>query len=454
MEWSKLLSVRRLKPSRPKSIVQGDMRDQFDRDLDRIVYSTPFRRLQDKTQVFPLEPNDSVRTRLTHSLEVSRAARGIARDVCCWMLEQRYISEDQAKSVETIAAACGLVHDLGNPPFGHSGEVAIQDWFKREGKDKDALVGMGESLAQDFHQFEGNAQTLRLLTKLQILADFHGLDLTCGTLSVACKYVAHSGTRDHKVHELSKIGYFASERETVEAIRNEVGSGSARNPITFLVEAADDAVYNAVDIEDGFKKRILDWSLIRSKLTTEDRDDPLLNDTLNWAEDRVKNADELEGRSKDSAFVQYFRVRAIGNIVVASAKAFRVNYDAIMAGDYHGELVEDSEARSLVRACTKLNRERVYRSEETLKLELMGRQIIWDLMDLFWEGIREEKPDRGSFAAKAFNLLSDNYKRAFRYAQGAGELPPRYYQVQLLTDYICGMTDTFATQLHKRVMNG
>jgi dGTPase len=129
MHWAKLLNTYRLKPRKPSSMVAGDMRDEFDRDYDRIVYSTPFRRLQDKTQVFPLDPNDAVRTRLTHSLEVSRAACGMAKDVCKQLLDRQFITTDQAKSIETIAATCGLLHDLGNPPFGHSGEVAIRDWF-------------------------------------------------------------------------------------------------------------------------------------------------------------------------------------------------------------------------------------------------------------------------------------------------------------------------------------
>jgi dGTPase len=264
MEWAKLLSTHRLNPPKSPSKVAGDERDEFDRDLDRVVYSTPFRRLQDKTQVFPLEPNDSVRTRLTHSLEVSQAARGTAKHVCRWLLDERRVDERQAKCIETIAAACGLVHDLGNPPFGHSGELAIRDWFRRPGCD---LLGkLGGPYADDFRSFEGNAQTLRLVTKLQILADFHGLNLTCGTLSAACKYTAPSDALDENVHERTKVGFFASEKETVEEVRHGAGTGEARNPIAFLVEAADDAVYNAVDLEDGFRKGLLDWDLLTREL--------------------------------------------------------------------------------------------------------------------------------------------------------------------------------------------
>jgi len=458
MEWEKLLSTKRpkyLQKEQEGSKVSGDKRTPFDQDFDRIIFSTPFRRLQDKTQVFPLEPNDSVRTRLTHSLEVSHAARGLAKDVCSWMLEKQHIDTGQAKDIETIAAACGLVHDLGNPPFGHSGEVAIRDWFARQSTGENALKGLDNSLADDFHNFEGNAQTLRLVAKLQILADYHGLNLTCGTMSAACKYVASSENMDKKVHDLSKLGYFNSEKSLVEQIRTITGTRNSRNPITFLVEAADDAVYNTVDIEDGFKKRILDWALIKDELKKEAGNDQLLKDVFKWAEERVDKADvSFQGHAREGALVQYFRVRAIGQIITSAAKVFQDNYAAIMAGKYHGELVEDSKAKVLLNACKTLNRSRVYCSEETLKLELMGRKIIWDLMDLFWEGVREIPPRENSFAKKAYNLLSDNYISVFKQAIENPAMPEKYYQIQLVTDYICGMTDTFAVELHRRLVNG
>lgn len=329
MDWVKLLSTRRLKPPKPSSTstVAGDQRNEFDRDYDRIVYSTPFRRLQDKTQVFPLEPIDSVRTRLTHSLEVSHAAQGLAKDVCRALVDKEIIKPRQAGHIETIAATCGLMHDLGNPPFGHSGELAISGWFNRDNRDKNLLEGLTGPHHHDFIHFEGNAQTLRLVTRLQVLADFHGLNLTCGTLSAAIKYTAGSDELAHneKIHERSKVGFFASEGQTVERIRSETGTGKARNPVAFLVEAADDAVYNTVDLEDGLKKRLLDWDSLKSDLRRWASGDPSLEDCITWAEDRIKGDGaevDLEGRPKDEAIVQYFRVRAIGQIIMAAAKAF------------------------------------------------------------------------------------------------------------------------------------
>lgn len=455
MDWATLLSTRRLKQSAGSSKVKGDLRDEFDRDFDRIIYCTPFRRLHDKTQVFPLEPNDSVRTRLTHSLEVSHAARGMARDVCRRLVKNEEVTGQQAKFIETIAATCGLMHDLGNPPFGHSGEVAIRDWFTRNGAEEVLLRDLSKACAYDLLHFEGNAQTLRLVTKLQILADFHGLNLTCGTLSASSKYTAGSDAMDEEVHENSKVGYFASECAIIEKIRDTTGTGPHRNPITFLVEAADDAVYNTVDLEDGLRKGILDWGFVKKSLRARARGDGVLKECIDWAEGRVKPVvRDLSRRAKEHALIQYFRVRAIGHIVTSAAKAFISNYDRIMDGDYHGELIEDSKAKPLVDACRGLNRSRVYCSAETLKLELMGRRIIWDLMDVFWEGARQGEPDKGSFATKAYDLMSDNYRRVFARATKTGELPEKYYRLQLVTDYVCGMTDTFASQLHRRLMNG
>src|SRR5579863_2314143 len=189
MDWKTLLNPERPRPSTSR----GDHREQFERDYDRAVFSSPVKRLQDKAQVFPLEPHDAIRTRLTHSLEVSSVARGLATRASTWLLAQKEIVPDMDRQIEAIAATCGLIHDIGNPPFGHSGEDAIRAWFRRE--ENDALLRKNlksEQQIQDFLNFEGNAQSLRLVTTLQVLADRSGLNLTFGTLSAMCKYVAPS----------------------------------------------------------------------------------------------------------------------------------------------------------------------------------------------------------------------------------------------------------------------
>src|SRR5690349_3735609 len=216
MDWKKLLNANR----RRKSTISGDHRAEFERDFDRAVFSTPVRRLQDKAQVFPLEPVDAVRTRLTHSLEVSSVARDLGSQIGSWLENRKEITALQAHHVSAIAATCGLIHDIGNPPFGHAGEVAIRDWFRStqgcgcgvfepfSTADKE---GLNTARAKDFLTFDGNAQTIRLLTKLQVLADQFGLNLCCGTLSAAMKYLATSDKIRKPPHQLSKLGIFQSE---------------------------------------------------------------------------------------------------------------------------------------------------------------------------------------------------------------------------------------------------
>lgn len=460
MEWERLLSRERPR----QSTNPGDHREEFERDYDRAVFSTPVKRLQDKAQVFPLEPHDAVRTRLTHSLEVSSVARGLARAVSKWLLESGKINPGMDRQIEAIAATCGLIHDLGNPPFGHSGEDAIRDWFgKRFGEKKlRELVGDNDQLVRDFLLFEGNAQTLRLVAKLQILADYHGLNLTFGTLSANCKYIAASHLADEKSpdHGKSKPGYFASENNLIGQIRAQTGTGEARNPITFLIEAADDIVYSVADIEDGIKKGILPWHHLETILRAESDDVAKLVQKVIEGKDRILKAggDRVPSALPDDVHGTAFRTAAIAVLVGGSLGAFKQNYDAIMAGQFQGELVRASESAGLVELFKKVGRERIYCTPSNLKLEVMGRRIIQDLLDLFWEGV-EVLPVEGAIKTKKFSgklgaLLSENYRRVFQhFVLVEKELPESYHRFQLLTDYICGMTDTFAKRLHAELTN-
>ena len=269
MDWPKLLNPQRLRDTTRQP---EELRTEIERDYGRVVFSTPVRRLQDKAQVFPLETIDAVRTRLTHSMEVSAVARGLTRSTFAELARKGRIDEHLVYDIETIAAICGLIHDIGNPPFGHAGEQAIQDWFKsRQNSAWSAEFKnhvANEQCRRDFEQFEGNAQTLRLLSKLQILSDRSGLNLTAATLSASCKYTASSleAEEGHVRQSKHKPGYFKSEEDVVNKIRLMTGTNDSRNPISFLVEASDDMVYAVVDIEDGIKKGVVSWSEVRAIL--------------------------------------------------------------------------------------------------------------------------------------------------------------------------------------------
>ena len=470
MDWNKLLSekrVRELSGGVKTTAVGNDSRTQFERDYDRAVFCTPVRRLHDKAQVFPLEPNDSVRTRLTHSLEVSTVSRDIARTIGHWLVQEKKVDERQARAIETVAATCGLIHDLGNPPFGHAGEVAIREWFKSRDDDFFSWavdgdeVGSQSKYARDFLLFEGNAQTLRLVSKLQVLADLHGLNFTCGTVSAACKYIARSDEVNKECHDMSKVGYFMSEESLVRRVREETGTGQARNPMTFLVEACDDTVYSVVDLEDGIKKRVITWPQLRERLVEYSHGDrELLDCCFDSAEKMLARGRQCDPtvETDDEAMAVAFRVYAINHLVKATVDTFEEKYDAIMAGEYHGELIEDGRAASLRSACYQAGKFHVYCADQNLRLEVMGRRVIHDLMNIFWDAVADKRSSSAGrsseFSQKAYKLMSRNYRTVYKAACKEGRLPEEYCCMQLVTDYICGMTDTFACMLHRQLTNG
>jgi dGTPase len=477
MKWENLLSEVRtgtLMSGGGTGAGGNDYRSPFVRDYDRSIFSTPVRRLQDKTQVFPMEPHDAVRTRLTHSLEVSTVARDIGREVARQLSDKGWIDQMQSHAVETIAATCGLIHDMGNPPFGHAGELAISEWFNRKGDDFfvpfDSIGGKGSQLAQDFLRFDGNAQTIRLITRLQLLINPTGMNFTAGTLSAACKYVVPSNSVDRTWHEASKPGYFASEQEIVRLVRGETGTGVARNPITYLVEASDDIVYSVVDIEDSIKSGVTDWWAVEQELKgllAGTSAEMILESFLTDAQMQVGAIKEwLSRKDAAEATSQLFRIRMIKLGVDKAVETFMHRYESIMAGDYHGELLYDTEPSSsqveLVKACKEVARRLVYRSPKVLRLEIAGRKVIQDLLDLFWEGAQaypstaaENEVSVKTFPGKLYRLMSKNYRRVFESSWADSDLAAQHYgRMQLITYYICGMTDTFACTLHHELTTG
>ena len=458
MDWKELLCIERPR----KSTSTGDHRQQFERDFDRSVFSTPVKRLQDKAQVFPLDPCDAVRTRLTHSLEVSSVARGLAQAVGSWLLGDGKIEPGMDRSIEAIAATCGLIHDLGNPPFGHSGEDAIRDWFKSYFKleDLNSLLEENEQAIKDFLHFEGNAQSLRLVSKLQVLADYHGLNLTYGTLSASCKYLAPSHQIDENKHSFSKVGYFASEGAIVAEMRKRTGTQDSRHPLCFIVEAADDIVYSAADVEDAVKKKVLTWDDVHHYLDNyAARDKTSIANAFELMDKILKPSGKTLKELPDDVCAAAFRTAAITVAVDRATTAFKDHYVEIMEGKYEGELIKDSNAADLVKALKTLGATRVYSTQSNLKLELMGRKVIGDLLSLFWEGARKLEPNASpkpkTFVGKIGALFSSNYRSVFDHAASNGSgLPLNYYRLQLVTDYVCGMTDSFAQRLHAELFNG
>jgi dGTPase len=461
MTWKKLLSPRRIRTLGTGGLApEGTKgRTEFERDHDRTIFSTPFRRLQDKAQVFPLEPIDAVRTRLTHTMEVSSVARGLASQVAGELLTKRKITRKQASDIVVIAETCGLLHDMGNPPFGHSGEDAIRDWFAARFAVGDPslaeISSVDSQYRNDLLRFEGNAQTLRLVSKLQLLFDLDGLNLTAGTFSAACKYTSTSlEIRDKKEnrHEVTKLGYFAAEADVIAKVRTETGTGERRNPIAFLVEASDDLVYAVVDIEDGIKKGVITWEFVKKMLLK--RATPLVKKRcFDELKKKLKTVSfRQQERARGEAAAQFFRVLAINLGVEAVKEQFMIAYDSIMNGTYHGELLFDSKVAALYEALKTIGYQHVYCSGETLRLELLGRNVINGLMNLFWTA--DEKSPNKQFSGKAYALLSDNYRLIYDAACKKGDLPKAYLKALLITDHICGMTDSYALHLFQQLSYG
>ena len=465
MTWDSLLCQKRIKEVRDLPRTEkypGDIRNAFEQDYGRAVFCTPVRRLQHKAQVFPLEPIDSVRTRLTHSLEVSSVARGLASNIVKSLSHS--INPEHAASIVTVAATCGLLHDLGNPPFGHAGERAMAEWFtdRLNPEVQAALLAGSRQLVEDFRLFEGNAQTLRFVCRLQVLADPYGLNLTLGTLSALCKYTAASHEVTPEYHERSKPGYFASEQDIIDVIRRDTGTLDRRNPIAFIVEAADDICYCTVDLEDAVKKDILAWKDIADRVAQCSMGQACIEWVNQYIDNGRKSWHTEVSMPDDDAYAQAFRTRAIATMVVSAADTFVTHYDEIMSGVFHDELLRSSAAKGLHELCKKLGRERVYFSRPNLRLEVLGRNVIQSLMDIFWEAA-EFAPYQGEeargFPGKLYALMSSNHRNVFEDTVAASDqntstLPPEYCRVQLVTDYVSGMTDTFACDLHRRLLNG
>lgn len=488
LSWSRLLSDSRfssdLRPSSGASsekssyIVQS--RTEIERDHDRILFSTPLRRLRDKTQVFPLEKHDSVRNRLTHSHEVSNLARSVGTYIAHSKLGAKIRSELEsecgdgqetafaraqsavARDIPAMLAAVALAHDLGNPPFGHQGEATIRDWMQRKKADNKLCV-LDEPLLNDFLEFEGNAQTMRVVTRLQVVRDDLGLNLTYGTLSALLKYTRGSASKPRPKNASSKkIGFFTSEAPLIQDIWNKTGlQEGIRHPLTFIMEACDDVAYSVLDAEDAVKKQIVSFADLAAWLGTQTGDDEVTKDVLHKAnEDHNLHVQaNLSPLELNDVSMQKFRVHAINALMSAVINTFEREYEGIMRGTFVGSLIDESNAAKLVNALKLFDRNHAYRNKQVQAVELRGYNTLQQLMDLLWRGINDRKDvtnvasERLSpFSAYAYNSISDNYRRIFenrleRFRKNDPELPTLYGELQLLTDMISGMTDSYAVNL-------
>ncbi len=463
VDWKNLLNGARRKDKVKKKVTgkAQETRTEIERDYDRILFSTPVRRLADKTQVFPLERNDSVRNRLTHSHEVSNLARslGVALAFDSKIVPEELIPQ---RNLPALLAATGLAHDLGNPPFGHQGEYAIQSWFKDNQSERKKWDdgSLNTAMKQDFLKFEGNAQTIRLVTRLQLINDDYGLNLTYATLAALMKYPTGSdGVSGNGDVARKKHGFFQSEKEIVEEVWKETGlQEGIRHPLTFLMEACDDIAYAVLDAEDAVKKQLVSFSDLISFLEHHGDKNNAIKTVCNNACDKHKTyrSQKLSPAELNEISMQMFRVSAIGQMIRDVSATFLKEKDIIMDEKFKTDLLSVSKSNKLCQVLKKFDKEHAYVNRGVLEVELVGYNTIRGLMDFLWDAITQRKnPDELNsrrntpFASYAYNRISENYRRVFE--SDSNNMPVRYKEMQLLTDMVSGMTDSYAISIYSEL---
>ncbi len=444
MHWPNLLSRSRLGSERAPS---GETsRTDFQRDFDRVVFSSAFRRMQDKTQVFPLSKVDYVRTRLTHSLEASSLGRSLGTLVGEQIIARHALRGYEASDFGDICAAACLAHDIGNPPFGHSGEDAIRYWATEADYGRRRVFMMPEHEREDFLRFEGNAQGFRILARLQNPDDRGGLQLTSATLAAFTKYPREAWLGGNRFDGVSvkKQGFTFEDRDLFEEVARKVGLIRrddrycvwCRHPLAFLVEAADDISYRVIDIEDGFRLGYFGYDEVVDLFW------PILANPEQQAP-RISTIRDPKNR------VQLLRAKVINAAIIQARDCFLDNETDILAGRFDTPLLDKIPLGVEMDRLVDVARDRIYRAPEVVEIQAAGYQVISDLLEYLCQVIDDiaERGDRASPRSQTIaRLVPDQFL-------GGGRKPAAnaYLRLLRLTDFISGMTDSYAVSLYKKI---
>ena len=437
MYWKQLISNKRL-GQEYRHAKRHDDRTEFKRDYDRLIFSAPFRRLQNKTQVFPLPGSVFVHNRLTHSLEVASVGMSLGNDVAAQLVLKRpELRGTLFEQIGQIVATACLAHDLGNPPFGHSGEKAIQTFFT-EGPGLALQSQVSPAFWADIIHFEGNANAFRLLTHQFCGRRPGGFVMTYSTLASIVKYPYSS----QAVSKKGKFGFFDSERENYLRIADEMGISQlsapgdplrfARHPLVYLVEAADDICYEIMDLEDAYKLKILSF---------QETEQLLLGFFDEMGQKRIRQRIIEEHVDDSNEKVVYLRSCVIGLLEHACVEAFLAHEEEILAGTFQGSLIDhiSPEPREAYKCCARLSVERIYKSKPVLDVELSGYKIMETLMEQMVQAVMN--PDR-YYSQQLIGRVSSQY------AIHADDLETRLMAV---IDYIAGMTDVYALDVYQKI---
>ena len=443
MEWVKLLTDSRLGEKSQTKQNLKDGRSEFQKDFDRIVFSPAFRRLQDKTQVFPLPESDFVHTRLTHSLEVSCVGRSLGNLVGETVIKRNPSLQNKFTKFhfgEIVAAAC-LAHDIGNPPFGHSGEDAIAEYFRGGNGQKFKSKIKDEKKWTDLVKYEGNAQGFRIITKLQNPKVKGGLNLTYSTLAAMTKYPRESliskeiKSLQNKAYR--KYGFFQAEKDIFKEVARETSLDCNKNekiywwcrhPLAFLVEAADDICYRVMDLEDGFRLGLVSFK------ETEELLRPLVS--------RQGLKDYRDKDEKDR--IGYLRAVAINELVNELAKVFIDEEKNILSGKFEDELIDEIKRANSLKQIKEISIVKIYKSRSVVEREVAGYEVLGGLLDTFTNAYNEAYDGKISSKNKSvFALLPNRISEDI-----PGEL---YLRLLRIIDFVSGMTDSFAVALFRKI---
>lgn len=437
MEWKQLISNKRFGQEH-KHAERHDDRSEFKRDYDRLIFSSAFRRLQNKTQVFPLPGSIFVHNRLTHSLEVASVGMSIGNDISRRVIQKRpELKDTLVEEIGTIVSAACLAHDLGNPPFGHSGEKAIQTFFS-EGPGQKIKSMVSSEFWDDITHFEGNANAFRILTHRFKGRRQGGFVMTYSMLASIVKYPFASCLAGNH----GKFGFFASEAESYRKIADELGifcksaPGEplkyARHPLVYMVEAADDICYEIMDIEDSHKLKILSFA---------ETEHLLLSFFDEEIQQKIRQRIIDEELTDENEKVVYMRASVIGKLENECVAAFLAHEEEILAGTFEGSLIDHISERQkkAYKECEKISYSKIYQSKPVLDIELSGYQIMATLMEVFVEAA--VNPSR-FYSKQLLRRVSSQYDI---------ENENLEERIMAVIDYISGMTDIYALDIYQKI---
>lgn len=445
MNWNKFLNQERLRPSDRNN----DARNEFESDYGRVLFSPALRRMHDKTQVFPLTADDNIHSRLTHSMEVMSIGYSLGIDVlkdANFVSSTGYSRHDLERILPVILQSSCLVHDIGNPPFGHFGETVIKNYFRKlfsgEKTIENYQFDLTDDQMDDFRLFDGNAQGFRILTKLQVLDDAYGLNLTYATLASYIKYPNNLNIDDN-ILKKHKRGVFQSEfiyfKKIVEECALNVGGDYIRHPLAFLMEAADSICYLIMDIEDGFNKSWYRFQDIKEFFVQI----PCLEKSL------AKLDEKYIGAEFEVTKMVKFRIQVIYELVKIASCNFLKNLEGIYSGTYNCELIFDDE-NGLAERLRSFFKEKIVSHREIISLEITGNSVLIGLLNHYITFLFHKDK---KYRMKALGMISNSIIRSSLLENEVKHFDDLndYYKFRVIVDYISGMTDQYALDHYQKI---